>query len=124
VTDPLGAHVTGVVDYESWTGNGTCVTSASEGYGQWSLGATGWFTATNDPSEGWDCSDVWSENVEVFENNIFCANNSTVSYYDPIWAHGHPAGNLTYEGNLWQTGPCAGLLTQHVTAGFGSPPSP
>lgn len=122
-TDPLGIDVTGSVDYVSWTGNGTCVTGGGAGHNLGWDGGTGWAVQSNSTSSGYDCSDIWSQNITTFVNHVFCGVTDW-TYFDPDWAHGHPAGNLTYYGNIYANGACHYLLSAHITGGFGSPPSP
>jgi len=123
--DALFLQLTAVEDYVVWTYNGSCVTSAGAGANLGWDADTGWYVTYNDHTLGASCSDVWSQSVTTFENDVFplCEGFSVFTYYDPEWVHGNANGTLSYRAVLWD-GPalCGDYIWPAITKGYGTPP--
>lgn len=113
VYDPIKLQVTYVNLYAGWVWaqTGTCVTNASYSQFLTELYASGWFLASNQPSEYTNCNGVVNYTYALFMNLNFCADTPTLVYYWPIQSQGWQDGTL-YGNFAWQmNGLCIGLLT-------------
>jgi hypothetical protein len=121
--DPIGLDLNGVVDYAVWNFNGSCVTSGSVGRNLGWDGGTGWYLESDPFSSSLNCTDVLSQSSGTeYQNNIFCAGQSTYTYYNPFWIKGLANGTATVRGVLSNAGLCGHILYPDITYGFGSPP--
>jgi len=94
-----------------WTQTGTCVTNGSYSQYLTDYWPTGWFLASNSPSEYTNCNGVVNYTYALFDNPTFCAQTPTLVYYWPIQVQGWQDGTLYGNFNWIIGGLCTGLLT-------------
>lgn len=120
VYDPVNIQVTYVNLYTGWvwTNTGVCVTNGSYSQYLTDYWPSGWFLASNQPTEYTNCNGSVNYTYALFGNQLFCAaiygpyTLPTYVYYWPIQIQGWQDGTL-YGNFAWIIGgsQCSAWLT-------------
>ncbi|MCA1709106.1 MAG: hypothetical protein LC808_39835 [Actinobacteria bacterium] len=118
--DPVGWHVNDVANEVQWNPTiGSCAYGAGTGpaYGSsiwyW-LTATGWYVKGQPQfTTSYTCSGVTSTTTSTFENDKFCALQTTHTYYNGNSVTGDQYGGFQTGGTYNKDGGCNDWLSQH-----------
>ena len=112
--DPLHLTVNEVKNTVDWWWNGTCVygTVYLGGYYNW-LGLTGWSLESQNWQYDAECLQAYSSSYAHYENPIFCAGQTTHTYYDRNTVWGLFDRWLYGQWNAYKSGGCNWLLHFH-----------
>jgi hypothetical protein len=119
--DPVGLVVTSVKNTISWQyGNGCIHNPVNMTTNDTWFTPTKWFRTAHDFAYGASCSDAYSSTLDDFQNNSFCAAQTTYSQYNRNSIHAQPDGLFRIiPGDSW-FGACSSLLHREYAFDFGT----
>lgn len=113
--DPINLNVNSVETNITFSYDGSTVTYIDgSDYREW-LRASGWYEDSHRISSHYDYLNGNAVNITVeteatFQNDTFCAGNTTNVYYDPNAITGTYLGNISGQVSTWASGGCSSWL--------------